>query len=91
MHFVDLELGFGDNLVHRYAVDHGRYGDETLTVLTFDRRGSETLHDCAEFLKSDRVPGGGVDHDILDIRYLRAACRIIHDLDIVLLSILTEL
>ena len=91
VHLVYLQLRLCHDLAHRHAVDNGRDRNQTLAVLSLDGRGSETLHNLAELLEADSLSGGGIDHDVLDVGYLRAVLGGIHHLYVILFTVLTIL
>ena len=91
VHLVDEDLGLGDDLAHRDAVDHRRHRHKALAVLTLDCRGSEPLHHLAELLDAHLASGRGSHYNVLEVFEGGTVLLVEHHLDVVFLAIFTIL
>lgn len=91
MHLVNLYLRVGHHLAHGHSVHHGRDGDLALAVLALDGGRGVAFHHCAYVAYTHLRACGSGDGYVLYVGYVRAAFRLVHHLDVVLLAVFAEL
>ena len=88
---IDFFLSGGHDIAHRSSRQNSRDRIDTLTVFTLNRRRSEALYNCSDFLHSHTFSLRIINNDIFYILYRCAIFGRIHYFNIIFLSFLTEL